>query len=625
LSSTDAKRIYAFAALALLAAAAIILSLRSEHEGAPGAGGEEPGRGPQDDRSRLQPRVTASPGASKDLRGPAGSSPAGEAPSGLSAGAGATETCAIEIRLLDESTGRPLSGEDVTVTLRGESILRPETARTDADGKFRLERVRPGLYSLETRHADYLPDARSVELAAESGQEEVEIPLAPGEGVGGVFVDGASKPVSGVSLALALADGSAIDNVRARSAADGSFLLKGLRPGKWSLSAIHEGFRAVRREVLVPSPAPLQIELSEDPGFLVSVRDVEARPVSGARVMVLGRTGGLSGGRSSGLTGPDGDIQLRGLPEDASELVPIEVKHSEFVPEERQVSAGDLLGGPLTITLSRGSELSGRVVDARGGAVPNAEVRMGSRSGAFQKTIKTTEAGAFQLRKVPAGSYEIAVVTAHRGYAVLSDVRLDGTESSSGLEIILREGAGVVAGRAVDPSGKPVPLCAVELLISSARGAAAGTAESPSGDLALRTITGEDGTFRFAGLPETASAGRCLLKAGGGKLSATEAIEVRPGQEDIKLEVERLGSVVGIVSTRGTPRGYTVVLTPEEGAEAHEREGRFQFSSSALWFRLPGVSPGTYTVAVVTADGKRAEAKGVKVLPGQETGPIQLK
>src|SRR5439155_24740030 len=121
--------------------------------------------------------------------------------------------CSFLGRVLNGESGRPLSRKQLKVVLRQVHSSRPMTVTTDGEGRFRLRGLLPGLYSLETRHSNYLADLRWVGLTdpEPAGQrkdpEEVEIRLAPASKLEGEVLDPSGKPVAGANVRLSSLQG----------------------------------------------------------------------------------------------------------------------------------------------------------------------------------------------------------------------------------------------------------------------------------------------------------------------------------------------------------------------------------------------------------------------------------
>jgi hypothetical protein len=579
------------AAYLLLIACAALIGIK---RGAPEGKGKEPA-----------PRAGAGGGAAP-ASGAGAPSPEADAPGG-SPGKGV----ALSLRLIDASSGEPLAGLEAGVTLRNGSRSDARSVVTDEAGAAEIHGAAPGRHSVEVHAAGFIPARHAIEIAGERPSAEVR--LSRGAVLEGDVLDAAGAPLAGARIRAFRIGAEGPEGASASAGSDGAFALKGLRPGDWRVTAVKEGFRA--RTIDAPAPGErLLIELAKDPGFEAIVLGPDGSPVAGARVSVLSRTGGSSAGARSGETGAEGCVRLAGLPSDPDAEIAVEARHRDHLPARVARKGADLERAPLTIRFARGGEIAGRVVDARGAPVPNAEVSIlvpGERS---RRSLRTISTGEFLFRKLPAGSHDLAATSPSGGAGLLRGIAVSEGGAARGIEVVLDAGPGVVAGRIVDRAGKGVALAPVEIAL-----------EGGAAEAARRTVSGEGGAFRFEGLPLPAEGGAYRVRAGGGKLSAADMGGVRAGEEALEVIVERLGSIRGLIDSSEPVEGYSIRATraAAEGGKAFERT--FRFTSRDLWFHLRGLSPGTYDLTLLIGREPRAAVHGVTVAAGTEAGPVEMK
>jgi uncharacterized GH25 family protein len=149
--------------------------------------------------------------------------------------------------------GAPLSGEKLTASYLGESgkgdILRemmdPEsvmpTAVTDAQGRFELAHLRPGLWEIEPASEKFPRGATKKVRIQEGEAAQVQIRVVPPLAIEGLVVDEAGAPLGGIRItATALSGG---DRESARSAEDGTFRIGDLTEGEYRLHAWGRGLQ----------------------------------------------------------------------------------------------------------------------------------------------------------------------------------------------------------------------------------------------------------------------------------------------------------------------------------------------------------------------------------------------
>lgn len=160
-----------------------------------------------------------------------------------------------------DTTGRPLP--NTAVALDPEGSIRG--TRTDAQGRFRFERVTPGAHSLRTTRIGFRPDDRTIDVP--SGGVSVEIVLVPvparldtlaivarRTGVVGTVIAGTSFGPLARGAVEVLGT-----RWRASTGADGRFEFAELLPGAYSVSVRRDGYRSRMISAVVPDSGAVEI------------------------------------------------------------------------------------------------------------------------------------------------------------------------------------------------------------------------------------------------------------------------------------------------------------------------------------------------------------------------------
>ncbi|MBF5046572.1 hypothetical protein FGE12_29415 [Aggregicoccus sp. 17bor-14] len=295
-----------------------------------------------------------------------------------------------------------------------------QAATTAEDGAFTLSRLPPGTYALEARSPGYGPQRSSVTVSAGASAtagalrlERLQPPPASTARLQGkVLLDGASTDSAGVQVYL-----EGTGHV-AFSASNGDFLLEGIAPGTYALSAQHLGFGMAR-------VGALRLEA----GQTVDVGTLRLAPVGNASGAVTGQVqlvgandhGGvtvfLAGTSLSALSAADGSFTLAPVLPGTYTLVmakPGYVTRSSapFLAEAGQSTRVTL---PALAPLDASSSPFGRVVGrvTRAGAASGNAGSLVYLEGTDRITY-TDETGAFLLGSVVPGNY--ALVAAANGF-----------------------------------------------------------------------------------------------------------------------------------------------------------------------------------------------------------------
>ena len=199
------------------------------------------------------------------------------------------------------------------------------------------------------------------------------------------------------------------------------------------------------------------------------------------------------------------------------------------------------------IMLTPEATLTGRVVDARGEGVPMANVRVawdeaaprpGSEHPAAARAV-TDSNGRFELSSLSGGRLRVEAFA--RGRVVPPTTVELGAGEVKDIELVVAE-RGVLRGRVIE-GGKPVS----GVLVYDRAELPTYQSRSQVVSVINEAVSQEDGTFVLDGLP----IGALSLGTSPHRLRTPTTIQVRPGDQVVEIEVERLGSLVGTVRRNG--------------------------------------------------------------------------
>jgi protocatechuate 3,4-dioxygenase beta subunit len=180
---------------------------------------------------------------------------------------------------------------------------------SDAEGRFAIERVVPGEYTLAvSRPGNFVPGYTMKVTVTEEGRSDIAIDL-PLASVRGRIVDEAGKGVAGATLMVVSAAGADFRSGDVGEAMEafgglgssgegGAFALEGLRPGTYLIRAWREGGAAALSEPFtVPEvgdgPEGIVLTLPAGVEVKVRVRGPDGAPVAGAWLYVTDSAGRL--------------------------------------------------------------------------------------------------------------------------------------------------------------------------------------------------------------------------------------------------------------------------------------------------------------------------------------------
>ncbi|KAA9149882.1 MFS transporter [Amycolatopsis acidicola] len=225
------------------------------------------------------------------------------------------------------SAGSPVPNGVLTVTSAdGHQVGR---ARAGADGKYTVDGLRPGAYTLIVTVAGFEPEAASVTVGPAGAVHDFE--LAGGGAVTGIVrraPEGAEVPGAGVAAMDAA--GQVVGSTQC--ADDGTFYLAGLPSGEITVVAQVPGHQPQALTVTITGQEPAVVDLVvESAGRLRGiVSGPDGRPLAEATVSVARADGELAG---TTVTDAEGRYELRGL-----EPGEYTVVTSLYTPSVRHVS-----------------------------------------------------------------------------------------------------------------------------------------------------------------------------------------------------------------------------------------------------------------------------------------------
>jgi RNA polymerase sigma factor (sigma-70 family) len=407
---------------------------------------------------------------------------------------------AVVIGTVTTRTLQPVAGAVVTATVRErarESV--PERpwaqARTQADGRFRLEGLAGGELVLFAGHGEGHGTARAVTL--EPGHAtEVNVTLGLEASVSGKVAMDDGAPAAGVSVAAGWRS-SAGPNIRyTRTSGDGSYRLPGVQPGDVTVVA-------TRRRVdgmVIGHGLPHQA--------LVTVGSDEAKtgvdlilPRTGLHIagVVVGSDGSARPGvtvalepqmksgtwRFNGnarpdelLTGADGSFDFDNLDPQTYDLA---TRHPDFpVATRRGVTAGTR---GVRVVLPDEATITGRALGADGTPLRSFVVRVVRAAGmppgerAYDPPPSRPvqdPSGAFEVHRLPPGGHDV-LISSGDGRIGRAGVTLAAGEARRGLLIRVTEGARLKLRVVEHGTGAPIAAARVALQLGRETLAAAET------------------------------------------------------------------------------------------------------------------------------------------------------
>ncbi|MCP5041875.1 MAG: sigma-70 family RNA polymerase sigma factor [bacterium] len=526
------------------------------------------------------------------------------------------------VRVRDEQ-GESVADARVYVGLDrdlGSSFLQLERhdGRTNADGEFTADWVKPGHVIVAAIPGDGDRDRAAMQrLIVEEGvPAEVLLQLGSGAIVTGVVKNENDHPVAGAKV-WESCDHSGmgpLDQHGTKSAADGSFVLRGLLPGPHWLGTerggtrIDERVELVHRQQLKWDPV-----LAEGAPIAVRVLGPDGQPMKRLRVNVLAED---RNPKLYGRTDGDGRCRFEQMQLKEHTVQVLAAGLSVVVVERVLVPNATEVVIRLDASRVPSSRITGRIVDVRGQPVANCEVSLHANSN-FQQPQRVDQEGRFTTDLLPPGKYSLgasaktaglgwgharATLTANEEHDV-GDIVLPATAELA-VRIRARDG-GEVSGAVLRISGP-------------------GKSQPSSEALVADEV---DGVYRKEGMNPRAYLLRFFSQ---GAVPQTVPITLTPGERrELDLVVERAVPVTFEIRCRlGAPEDSSFVngtlsVTNATGVRVvyHSLWGYFDDKPQRIKRLRFGLAPGTYQVHAKEFKGKETDRQ-IEVLAAAPTVPF---
>ncbi len=516
------------------------------------------------------------------------------------------KAAAIAGTVVDETTRKPVSGARVGASSGGFVFGRrrvERSARTDPQGRFRLNGLAPRAYAVTATREGFLTTSINGIAAALAAPGAVHIAVARAASISGKVVDENAQPVAGARVAIAgevslrtmarRGPRAALGRGGALTGPDGSFRIRNLAAARnLEVEAGKPGYATERQSgvTLKTGEAVANLKLVVKKGLqaLGNIVDASGQPVAGAEIRVAIReTGG------GGFGGGGRQIRLMGL--DASKPDATSSANGSFVVRGLQV-------GEYTASVSRDGyarrNAQGLAVQATGDNVwPAIALQNGvSIGGVVRDTLTQPIAGAQIfgialgegmrpqiLTSGPDGRFRVDGLASQK--PILLNIGAPGfaaqqrtvTPPVEDLVVVLKT-AGTVRGRVEDGETKR-PITDFTIARTGPRGGGGGggfAIQAATGQGGEKAFQSDDGSFELPDVP----AGKWTVRASaaGYRNGETSGVDVAEGEtkEGVVISLRRGGSLSGHVrNTQGTPVPNASVSWQSAGSTGGATAGAF--------------------------------------------------
>ncbi|MDX2092767.1 MAG: carboxypeptidase-like regulatory domain-containing protein [Kofleriaceae bacterium] len=513
-----------------------------------------------------------------------------------------------------DADDKPVAG--VTVVLGANP---PRSVTTGEDGGFEFDALVGRPYTLVARGDAGIAGPVTAKLTATS--EPVVLHLRPASKVRVAVVDAKGTAVDGATVEL-----RGIDDQRATTTA-GQATFATVVPGSYQVAAWARG-RARALQWLQVGVGVSEATLTLVDGARVSgtVLDDKGAPVAGARVVYSGASDWSAQGderRDAVMSQADGSFAFEALPAGSFRFV---ANHDQLAQGTSTLITLDGTNERtgVTITLTAGAAIRGRVLDANQQPVASARVRIGVASTAAAmlaappRQAFTDASGVFEIAAMP--RRELVAVAIHETAASPS-VKVDATRGDVAGVTLMLDVTGTIAGVVVDPTGQPIE----GVQVSAGPNFRDPGANPDMSQWRLRgfpqELTDAAGRFTLTGL----APGSYLVNAmrpqaaSRGRRGFGEGVAAQTGRTDLKLVLQPEGAVRGkVVFADGTaPAAYTVSIGMTSQSFARDAFELDALAPGRAELAVRGPSFQPRVVEVVIEGGKTVDVGTITVEQGR--------
>ena len=515
-------------------------------------------------------------------------------------------------RVLDEA-GRPIGGAQLKLQVqftgaRTRAARQHGTVTSDEDGVFLIDNVDPGEIQLTTRADGYaVNELKSLVVEPATDLDGVTVILQPGASVTGQVTDPAGQPVAFAQLMVQGSANAFAATVRhfARTDGEGRYRLEGLSAGRQSISATHDDFQPVTRELEVEL-GDNTLDIAFEGGVEISGRVVDSAggAVTGARIGLETGTFNIRGGQSV-VSDTSGAFSIGGL---SAGTYTLRADASGFAPsriEDLQVGPAGLSG--VEVRLARGSAIVGQLYGLD--EVDAAQVSIfANMPGSFSMGV-VGQGGSYRIDDLPPGKYTVVARISANGLTANGEAEV--FEGVVETVLDLQFDPGLTLSGQVFNGAEPLPGATLQL-------AGFDVGSHSSG------MTDHEGRFELKGL----KAGRHTLTVDSQSgLHHSEEVDItRSTEVVVRVASAKISGVVLDASDSRPLAGASVRLEPldTEAATLGFRLGPQASTDSNGFFRFAQASVGTYRL-LVQLDGYAPGELALTVSEGLDEDNLELR
>ncbi|MCA0987197.1 carboxypeptidase regulatory-like domain-containing protein [Guptibacillus algicola] len=323
--------------------------------------------------------------------------------------------------------------------------------QTDADGRYLIQNINPGIYTLLVNNPDYQSEKQGFTIGAgESTTVNFDLVPQPSEISGTVINNQTNFPVVGAIVQIFFGD-SVQPSERAVTNAAGEYTVTGLAPGAYTILITSPNFDTFTAGATVRANEATTIDgfLTPDPGVVTGTVTGPEGAVAGAAVKVVAPNGSVIG---SGVTDANGNCSIGNLP------VGIYVVSCSAPLHENAKQGVDIEPGEVvSVSFELGSEpgsVDGIVTDENGNPQPGTVVNVISPDGTIVDSVVTDEEGFYTIQNLDPKTYQ--VIADKPGQPTTSVGAIVEPNDTVTTDVVIPQTFGTITGTITNADGDPL-------------------------------------------------------------------------------------------------------------------------------------------------------------------------
>ncbi|MED4452355.1 carboxypeptidase regulatory-like domain-containing protein, partial [Metabacillus fastidiosus] len=303
-------------------------------------------------------------------------------------------------QITNAETGTPIIGANIEVRVLDSSGAVISTVLSDQSGKYLVNGLAPGPYTLIISSANFQTTAVSeIVTAGQTTAANISLNPSPGSISGTVVNSQDGTPIGGASVNIINSKNALITTVL--TGQDGTFIVNGLSPDQYTLTFFSINSQNGSVGVVVQSnlTTPVTASLIPEPG---TISGTVSPAVIGTNVRLVDNNGIFI---DSVVVNPDGSFQFSNLTP-GSYTLSATVQGYAATTAGATVLANQTSDVALTLIPNPGT-VSGTVISSDNEPLSNTLVQITTSNGTIIGSAFTNSQGQYTITNVPTGSYNI--------------------------------------------------------------------------------------------------------------------------------------------------------------------------------------------------------------------------